>query len=709
MKDWLSPADLAALQLPGLPATKRAWQDFIDRENWLAQSDRVRERKGRGGGLEYHVDLLPAAALAALAARKIGAIALTNEQLQAAAIAPGAAQLTLPAIESRDARLALIAAADRFARDGSLTRNTADRAFCALYNLDKIEVDRWVRQSVKRLAPRSLKRWRAIRRDDNLSGLGVDRGASRRGTGALDTANDGAVRAFILALIAHQPHLSADHVRENVIAKFADFDAPPIRTFQRFIATLKASEKVLLTKVTNPDAFKSRYRLAGTNSHPVSRLNELWMIDASPADVLVKDGRYTIYACIDVWSRRLCVHVTKTPRAEAVALLMRRAILAWGMPERVKTDNGSDFVAHASKRLFASLGIEWEASAPFSPEQKGHIERAIGTLQRDLMPLLPGFVGHSVADRKVIEARKAFAQRLGVDDARAFCVDLTAGELQTLCDEWAAHRYFERPHAGLEGLSPLQKVASFPGRIRTIDDVRALDMLLAPVAGKDGLRTVTKNGLRIDGAFYLCPTILPGTMVLVRMDPQDMGRAFAYAPDGTTYLGEAISPALAGIDPAAAVAEAKRQQKELLEAGTAVLRADMRKIKPRDMVDAVVRRRAQDSGKVVAFPRPSTRHTTPALDAAVEALREIPSPLDPANPKALDRITLDDITHAMGVTMLPETKQQRFRRALALEAELAAGRSIATADALWLGGYQSGSEYLAQRAVFEDFGEEAIR
>jgi hypothetical protein len=156
-----------------MPATKRAWQDLVEREGWLSRTDKFRLRKGHGGGLEYHVDLLPAAALATLAARSIGEVALS-----AAAIAPRADQLTLPAIESRDARLALVAAADRFARQGSLTRNTADRAFCALYNLEKIEVEPWVRQSVRRLAPRSLKRWRALRKDDAISSLGVDRGPS---------------------------------------------------------------------------------------------------------------------------------------------------------------------------------------------------------------------------------------------------------------------------------------------------------------------------------------------------------------------------------------------------------------------------------------------------------------------------------------------------------------------------------------------------
>ena len=58
------------------------------------------------------------------------------------------------------------------------------------------------------------------------------------------------------------------------------------------------------------------------------RLNEVWQIDASPADMLTTDGRFTLYVCEDIYSRRLISLVTKTPRAAAVGLLIRKAILA---------------------------------------------------------------------------------------------------------------------------------------------------------------------------------------------------------------------------------------------------------------------------------------------------------------------------------------------------------------------------------------------
>ena len=510
------------------------------------------------------------------------------------------------------------------------------------------------------------------------------------------------VRTFCLAAIAHQPHLSADHVRTLLTDRFPGQDLPAVRTVRLALATWRERYKVELAQITNPDAFKNKYRLSGTKSHQVTRLNALWMIDASPVDVLTLDGRQSIYVAIDIYSRRQMLYVTPTPRAEAVGLLMRRAILAWGLCERLKTDNGSDFVAHRSKRLFASLGIEVETSTPFAPWEKGHVERAIRTFQHDCGPLLPGFCGHSVADRKVIEARRAFAARLGDTDDNAFSVELSAGELQAYADRWATERYAHRPHDGLGGTTPFAAAAGYTGTIRTVE-ARALDVLLAPIAGKDGIRTIQKTGIRIDGSQYLTPTVLPDTRVLVRMDRADMGRALLFSADGDEYLGEAVCPELAGIDPAAAVAQARAAQAALLREGTAEIRCAIRQIKPRDMIDAVLRQSAKDAGKLLEFPRATEAHSTPALAAAAEAASPAAVLRHPATPAA----SLDELP---GVTVLrpTETPQMRFARARRLEAEMAAGHGLSPDDGRWLAGYQQGSEYRSWLDMVEELGEAAL-
>jgi putative transposase len=319
-----------------------------------------------------------------------------------------------------------------------------------------------------------------------------------------------------------------------------------MRSFQVFIKTCKVEHKQFFLAKTDPDRFKSTMRIAGKSRDRVTRLNELWEIDASPSDVMTTDGRYSLYAVIDIYSRRMMVLITKTPRAEAMLLLIRRAILAWGVPERIRTDNGADFIAERSRRAFASLGIEHELCAPFSPEQKGVVERAIGTIQKSLMRVSPGFIGHNVAQRKQIEGRRAFERRLGEKVDKLFCVQSTAAQLQSDCDDWCARYYYHRKHSTL-GISPFRAVAEFNGPIRQIEDERALDLLLADVADGGGLRVMGHQGVRVGGDLYIASGLMVGERVLVRHDPTDMGRIYCFTPDGETFLAEAICPETAGV------------------------------------------------------------------------------------------------------------------------------------------------------------------
>jgi putative transposase len=243
--------------------------------------------------------------------------------------------------------------------------------------------------------------------------------------------------------------------------------------------------------------------------------------------------------------------------------------------------------------------------------------------------------------------------------------------------------------------------------VRRIDDLRALDLLLAPIAGGDGTRVVTKKGVRIDHSYYLAPTVMPETRVFVRMDPEDMGRAWLFSADGAEFLGEAICPELAGIDPKAAVIEARAQQKRLLEESAAQLRSDMRKIKPRDMVDVIVRQKAKDAGKLVEFPKREESYTTPGLDAAAEAAGTAAPPASSAT--TFSSPSNEDAKDIAPVHQLPETRQQRFRRARDLEVRLENNERIEMEEMRWLVGYQDNAEYRAMKEMFEEFGEAALR
>lgn len=719
MREWLSAQEIAEERLPTLPTTKRGVNDLAEREGWDGDAFAARKRAARGGGMEYHIRLLPTVARVAYHAKHmvVGTVALpvaANDE--PSKITP--VQVTGRAALERDARLAIVAQFERFRKGSNLRLEQALQIFCDDWTLGRIRIDSWVVDVVPRISKGSLKRWSSKKR--NGGQLGVDRSLARKGKGVLDTAEGGEVRAFVLGLIAHQPHLSADQVRDQVRAKFGDalnvvskgteklVPVPPLRAFQRTLSALKESEKVVLTKLTNPDLFRSTMKLSGVGSmRHVTSPNMHWQIDASPVDALCTDGRHTVYLCIDVATRRIILLLSKTPRASAVALLIRKAILAWGVPEEIKTDNGSDFTARATKRLLEhDLDIDVITSDAYSPEQKGFVERVIGSFQRAAAALAPGFIGHSVSDRKAIENRKSFAQRLGEDDAKTFAVQCTAAELQEHFDAWVDLKYQHRPHDGLKGRTPFQVAAIAKHTIRRVDE-RVLDLLLAPIAGGDGTRVMTKLGIRVDSFHYLNGAIMVGTRVFVRHDPFDAGRIHLFGIDDESYLGEAICAEIAGIDPAAFVQAQREVQAEIIREKTREIEKVRRGL--RNGPALIERAREvwlRDQPNVVALPKPQADYVTPSITAALDAVDR--QPVQPAelSGRAVEiheQIKAEMAAPAATVTQL-DTPRTRFRRALDLEARMDAGDPLDTADAVWLGGYQQSPEYQGQKMVHEDLG-----
>ncbi|MFC6444598.1 DDE-type integrase/transposase/recombinase [Shinella zoogloeoides] len=723
MRDWLTAREIAEEQLPELPKTESAIIRLAKREGWNAHPCYVRDRAAVGGGLEYNYRLLPTLAQVTYVQRHM-VVGLETATPEASTEIVAPATVSNRAAMERDARLAVLGAFDRFARGMRLHQRACMQIFCDRYGMGMIKVDDWVKDLVPSVSKRSLARWRSLKTNGADHALAIDRSKARAGTGVLDTANDGLVRKFLLALVAKAPQLAASEVRTQCRYEFGDtlevvskglrktIELPPIRTFQHFLKALKETHAVELTKLTNPDKFRSTMALSGVGTlRHITEPNALWQIDASPVDALCTDGRHSIYCCIDIATRRSIWYVSRTPRASAVALLMRKAILAMGSPDAVKTDNGSDFVSRDIKRLFASVAIEAVVSDAYSPEQKGHVERMIKTFQHKFAVLLPGYVGHSVADRKAIEDRKSFAARLGEDDAETFGVSLSGAELQEAVDRWAETMYAHEPHAGLGGRTPFQVAASSTTPIRTIDE-RALDVLLMPAVGNDGRRTVTKFGIRIDHRHYLAASILPGTEVFVRRDPNDMGRVHAFSLDGGTYLGEALCPELAGVHPETWVKAQKELRAEIIRDKTAEIRKGMREInKGPALHERALAVAARDIPNVVALPKREERHQTPQIAAALD-VGTSRKRVEPVATDAQREIVLADLAPQRAfenVTPIRSdpTPAQRFRNALDIEQRHTAGEHVDAEQLIWFGSYRESAEYKAQRAMWEDFGDQA--
>ena len=618
---WLTPAELAGL--PGLPKTRRGVHQLASRQEWVS-----RERQARGGGREYHISNLPAAARHAVALREIHEV-----EAPADGEAASAEVIELPRDHSRaDARVAVIRLLHRYRKLAELSATASRAPFAAAFNDGSIKVEDWVKAAVKSVSAPTLKRWESQLRKRGPGGLRGQHG-HRKGSGIID--NWPALRQLIIGMIVGHPHCTAKHVMRAIRARFdgGDRALPAYRSVQRWMTAWRAENAQAHLAIANPDAHRSRYQVAGGRADEhVLRLNQLWEMDSTPADVMLVDGRHAIIGCIDVYSRRARMLVTPTSKAVAIGNCLRNAMLAFGVPETVRTDEGSDYVSHHMSRVLADLAIRHDECPPFTPEMKPFIERFFGTFARDIVELLPGYIGHNVAERQAIEARRSFAERLG---KRGDVVDvsLTAAELQEICDRWCDDIYGRDGHGGLAGKSPFQVAAGWPHPVRRIEDERALDLLLSEAPGGGSTRKVGKKGIRLEGAMFIAPELgeFVGRRVEVRLDAADIGRVYLFDADDGRFLCVAECPERTGVSRKELAVHMKARQRQFIKEQRRQLRATAKAADiddiAREILDA-----ARDASNVAAFPRRDDTHDTPALAEAGRAARA-------DDPKVFDDLT----------------------------------------------------------------------
>lgn len=613
LKEAYTARELAEMKLLGWPTTKSGIIRLATRKNWTC-----RPRAAVGGGVEYLFATLP-------------------EDLRNAIIAKLTADApigVMPAIptppKKSDARNAakimILQDFYKYQKNQGLSQTTAIQAYPGHYRAHALHCPDVMPYNVyKTLCEKTLYRW-LKKKPEELKG----KYGGRKGTSTLYRANDGKVAIRIAALLSDNRHYNGRHIRDAIRAEFGNqlevagkmVDMPVLRSFERHVSEWKKENAQLFTAITAPGEFKNKMRIAvGVADAHIERLNQQWQIDASPADALCTDGRYSIYGIIDLWSRRVKFSVSKTAKTEASLLLVRKAIMDWGLPETIKTDNGSDFISHRFKTALFMLGIEQEISAPFSPEQKGFIERMIGNAQRDLMAILPGFSGHNVADRKRIQDQKEFAARLGESDRDAFEVEMTAEQLQATLNHWV-EGYHNRVHSRT-GEAPALRAAQWAEAVRIPENERALDILLAPLASNGGARSVTKSGIQIDNFKYISAETIPyiGKRVLVRHDPDDMGIIHAF-DDNNNFLFAATNYTLENVDRKALSRELKAVQKAFLKEGKAPINQERRTMDRMATAQAILNVRAQTT--IATLPNRTEKYSNHAMDEAARAGAKTP-------------------------------------------------------------------------------------
>ncbi len=717
-KIWLSAGEIAKLQIATLPKTRRAIVDKAKRDGWQSQI-----RRDQGGGAEYKIpaiykggcDVAPSDTPLNPPANYHLKGRVQNQEGGSGKALPPADRgsnmgnpsptiATLPkSIDRGIARADIANAFNAYLLAHKIGVMAGIDAFVDDFNSGKITGD----FAFTNISRASVLRWRKAVNIGDFKSLAGKFG-NRKGTSIIDANRD-----LQTQIIAHftRTRLAGKTIHQLLLAKGFQ-EIPSTRQIANWFNAWARKNPADALKLRNPDKARSKYALSlGEMYAHLTRPNELWEIDASPADVICDDGRYNIYVIADMYARRLLVEITDSPSTHGSLRLIRRAINEWGMPERLRTDNGSDFTSKWFKHAMFKTGINIDLTNPYSPHEKGGIERAIGTINDTFMRLNPGYAGHNVTEKTEIENRQSFAYRNaranGEKIDRFSKVKLTRDELARRASNWVAEDYYQGFHKGI-GCSPAERLANYTGEIKTLEDPTIMHYLFAKLAGGDGTRVIGKKGIRADRHYFIAHEIdlYMGHTVQVAMDLEDMGQIYVSGVENGEYLFTAYNAELEGINRMAVAhiakatkrAHNKEIKREIAHAAKQIDNDDFYKILE-NFKHAQRREHAIKHGFIEGEIPPNNLHVLPRKSQKISN-RTI-APELASEQKSAENSTAN-------VVQIAPTPATLFQRSKALEKTIANGELINIEDAQWLKIYQQSPNYRSFKMMEETFGQEYL-
>ncbi len=337
--------------------------------------------------------------------------------------------------------------------------------------------------------------------------------------------------------------LLVDQIRDGSIK------LPSVESVRAFLRAKSKSERTL--REQGPAEYQRQGRPLG-NLPDTRYANELWELDHSRLDIYVRverDGQWRqeevwLTILLDVHSRAIvnAILSSRTPDSFTTAMLLRGAILPiddsnrlrpFGVPDLIRTDRGSDFMAVQTQQFCRKVGIDLDFCKPRRPDEKPHVERFFGTLQGNLLPLLPGY--------------KHGNTRSEPWTSRRISNLLTVKDLRIEFDRWV-REYNGTTHSAID-MRPLEMWRTSVSH-RALPDRETLNMMLLHRTTRM-VRNTTVGLSLISGAHQYWGEILTamnGQTIVVRYNPDDDEVIYAYDPGDEEFLGELRRKDLVGQD-----------------------------------------------------------------------------------------------------------------------------------------------------------------
>ena len=260
---------------------------------------------------------------------------------------------------------------------------------------------------------------------------------------------------------------------------------PSERTIYRRISQLDPFHVVRAREGAN----QARRRLKAAGSGVVAtRILERVEADGNLMDVLVVDedtgevvGRPYGTCLIDQFSRCvLAFHISMIPFSSTTLLHSLKLAVSGnggrkgGLFETLVVDNGPDYISNSIRNFCNRLGKSTEHGPPRDPDSKPHVERFFGTLNTQLVHLVPGTTFSNPDHR-------------GEYDSSAYaCVTMT--KLQDLVWEWVDnvyHRSIMRGHGRVPEVlwnEAVEKTPTVSCELERVDSI-ARDVIRRTISG----------------------------------------------------------------------------------------------------------------------------------------------------------------------------------------------------------------------------------
>ncbi|PKP93168.1 MAG: hypothetical protein CVT77_06455 [Alphaproteobacteria bacterium HGW-Alphaproteobacteria-16] len=577
-KEWFTAAELADLRLPGLPRAKRKVNDLAAAEAWSIRTGpngekMVRPRKGRGGGWEYHIDVLPVTARAALLKLGVGAVAHVAPKPETHADGlwrwlEGQSDKTKEEARRRLKVLQLVASYEQL----GLNRSASVANAAARMKIGASTIWGWF-ELVSGVGPA-----------DWLPHL-----APRRVGGAAEAAIDALAWQYFLSdyLRPEQPTFSSAYRRtRDEFAAPRGITVPHERTFRR-----KLEREVPLPVITVRRMGEEALRRSlPPQQRTVAELCALEAvnIDGHKFDVFVqwpdgRIGRPIMVAVQDIFSRKfLSWRIDESESALVTRLVFADLFRDWGIPKHCILDNGRAFAAKsitgAAKSRFrfkiredeptgvlTALGVQIHWAMPYRGQSKP-IERAFRDLC-DTIARHPAMAGAYTGNRPDAKPENYGSKAIPIDVFRA------------LVDKgMAAHNAREGRRTEMTRGGSFDATFAESYARSAIGRATPEQMRLALLTAEERPCDRKTSHVTLEGNRYWAPELSAhaGEKLIVRFDPDNLhGSVHCYTRDDRYICEAPVYAAVGFLDKAGSKARAKLEREYRRAAKEAEAKLDL--------------------------------------------------------------------------------------------------------------------------------------